>query len=63
MPQYNSNFGTENISVKETANNRLNKHTKLVKCSFCDTTKALKPFKNNYICTDCISYLKDFTTT
>lgn len=61
MQQYNLKTEVQGISVKETANNRLNKHTKIVKCSFCNTTNSLKPFKHNYICEDCINYLKDFS--
>lgn len=62
MEQYNLKTDLQGITVKETTNTRISKHAKLVKCSFCDTTNSLKPFKHSYICQDCISYLKDFTT-
>lgn len=47
-----------NQELNQVNNNRLNIDTKVIKCRICDSLEALKPFKNDYICEDCIDFLK-----
>ncbi len=58
----NSIYASEfNQDAKQISNNRLDIHSKVIKCHICDSIDDLKSFKNNYVCEDCIAYLKTAT--
>lgn len=53
-----SNYHNDSRSTTTTNNDRLDIHTKVIKCSFCDSISSLKSFRNDYVCEACINDIK-----